>query len=225
MKYYDCWQIPALRHRLHAPDEDDPAQQHEAFIRCCFNVGPAAKTVNQHWNSIGWMSLVRWGVLARIFYTHTTHLHLSSCLLPADSLISRICAMSSEPPSSLPNSCRPDNLTWVWPPYQSVNRWRDNEYSCCSHPLHFVQASHTPVVKVRLVVWQSDLTGQGDTTIQLSTWCMYTCGICVGLQGGLCVLSVCIWADLSWQTMKPVFLLGTESQNLRWRFLSGGIFK
>ena len=36
---------------------------------------------------------------------------LSSCLLPADTLISRICAMSIEPPSSLPNSCRPDNLT------------------------------------------------------------------------------------------------------------------
>ena len=39
------------------------------------------------------------------------HLHLYSCLLLSDSLISRICAMSSEPPSSLPNSCRPDNLT------------------------------------------------------------------------------------------------------------------
>ena len=45
---------------------------------------------------------------------------------------------------------------------QSVNRWRHNEYSWCSHPLHFVQASYTPVVKVRLVVWRSDLTGQGD---------------------------------------------------------------
>ena len=44
---------------------------------------------------------------------------------------------------------------------QSVNRWRHNEYSWCSHPLHFVQASNTPVVKVRLVVWRSDLTGQG----------------------------------------------------------------
>ena len=39
------------------------------------------------------------------------HLHLSSCLLPADSMISRICAMCLEPPSSLPNSCWPDNLT------------------------------------------------------------------------------------------------------------------
>ena len=36
---------------------------------------------------------------------------------------------------------------------QSVNRWRHNEYSCCSHPLLFIPASHTPVVKVRLVVW------------------------------------------------------------------------
>ena len=44
---------------------------------------------------------------------------------------------------------------------QSVNRWRHNEYSWCPHPLHFVQASNTPVVKVRLVVWRSDLTGQG----------------------------------------------------------------
>ena len=47
---------------------------------------------------------------------------------------------------------------------QSVNRWRHNEYSWCSHPLHFVQASNTPVVKVRLVVWRSDLTGQGAKT-------------------------------------------------------------
>ena len=36
---------------------------------------------------------------------------------------------------------------------QSVNRWRHNEYSWCSHSLLFVQASHTPVVKVRLVFW------------------------------------------------------------------------
>ena len=32
---------------------------------------------------------------------------------------SRICVMCLEPPSSLPNSCWPDNLTWVWPPYHS----------------------------------------------------------------------------------------------------------
>ena len=44
---------------------------------------------------------------------------------------------------------------------QSVSRWRHNEYPWCSHPLHFVQALHTPVVKVRLVVWRSDQTGQG----------------------------------------------------------------
>ena len=39
---------------------------------------------------------------------------------------------------------------------QTVNRWPHNKYSCCSHPLLFVPASHTPVVKVRLVVWRSD---------------------------------------------------------------------
>ena len=59
------------------------------------------------------------------------------------------------PPSSLPNSWSVTSIP------QSVNRWRHNEYSWCSHPLHFVQASRTPVVKVRLVVWRSDLTGQG----------------------------------------------------------------
>ena len=41
------------------------------------------------------------------------HLHLSSCLLPADSWISRICAMSIIPPSSLANSDNPDKLTRV----------------------------------------------------------------------------------------------------------------
>ena len=41
------------------------------------------------------------------------HLHLSSCLLPADSWISRICAMSIVPPSSLANSDNPDKLTRV----------------------------------------------------------------------------------------------------------------
>ena len=50
---------------------------------------------------------------------------------------------------------------------QSVSRWRHNEYSWCSHPLHFVQALHTPVVKVRLVVWRSDLTGQGGSAAVL----------------------------------------------------------
>ena len=64
----------------------------------------------------------------------TFHLHLSSCLVP-DSLISRICAMSILPPSSLANSDNPDKLTWVWPStLQTVNRWHHNEYSCCSHP-------------------------------------------------------------------------------------------
>ena len=31
---------------------------YEAFTQCCFNVGPASKTVGQHWNSIGWMPRV-----------------------------------------------------------------------------------------------------------------------------------------------------------------------
>ena len=29
-------------------------------IQCCFNVGPASKTVGQHWNNIGWIPRVCW---------------------------------------------------------------------------------------------------------------------------------------------------------------------
>ena len=29
-----------------------------AVTQCCFNIGPASKTLGQHWNSIGWMPRV-----------------------------------------------------------------------------------------------------------------------------------------------------------------------
>ena len=35
-------------------------RKHEAFTQCCFDVGPASKTVGQHWNGIGWMPCVCW---------------------------------------------------------------------------------------------------------------------------------------------------------------------
>ena len=59
------------------------------------------------------------------------HLHPSSCLLPAESWISRICAMSSEPPSSLANSGWPNNLAST---LQSVNQWRHKEYHVALTP-------------------------------------------------------------------------------------------
>ena len=34
--------------------EREPSK-HVAFTQCCFNVGPASKTMGQHWNSIEWM--------------------------------------------------------------------------------------------------------------------------------------------------------------------------
>ena len=72
------------------------------------------------------------------------HLHLSSCLIPADSLISRICATSTRPPSSLANLDIPDKMTLVWPStLQHINRWRHNEYSCCSHPSCSYSFTHT----------------------------------------------------------------------------------
>ena len=55
---------------------------------------------------------------------------------------------------------------------QSVSRWRYNEYSCCPHPLPFVQLWGAPVFKVRLVVWRSDLIGEGD--LPVAGWWM--CG-------------------------------------------------
>ena len=106
---------------------------------------------------------------------HNSHLHLSSCLLPADSLISRICAMCLEPlfPAQLLLARQFDLSVTSIP--QSVGRWRHNEYSWCSHPLHFIQALHTPVVKVRLVVWRSDLTGQGDNSAPSSFCSVDSC--------------------------------------------------
>ena len=43
---------------MHSPD------------RCCFNVGPATKTVDQHWNSIGGMPRVCW-VCIRAYFLYT----------------------------------------------------------------------------------------------------------------------------------------------------------
>ena len=97
------------------------------------------------------------------------HLHLSSCLLLADSWITRICAMSSEPPllPGLFRQTKQSDLS-VTSTLQSVNRWRHNEYSCCPHPLPFVQLWGAPVVNVRLVVWRSDMIGEGDASYAIT---------------------------------------------------------
>ena len=92
---------------------------------------------------------------------------------------------------------------------QSVNRWRHNEYSCGSHPLLFVQASHTPVVKVRLVVWQSELTGQGASKLTsplLNQWCtvQYSTYMNMAVQS-LCTLPVNrkFISENDWQLRAP----------------------
>ena len=102
----------------------------EPTCLCWINAGQTLQTVAQHWTNLpvldqcwpdiadGGPALNQLACVGSMLAGHC-HLHLSSCLLPADSWISRICAMSSEPPSSLANSCRPDNLTWVWPPHYS----------------------------------------------------------------------------------------------------------
>ena len=35
-------------------------RKHGAFNQCCFNAGPASKTVGQHWSGIWWMPCVWW---------------------------------------------------------------------------------------------------------------------------------------------------------------------
>ena len=48
---YKCLQMFCVR--------CDPSK-HETFAQCCFNVGPATKTMDQHWNNIRWMPRVCW---------------------------------------------------------------------------------------------------------------------------------------------------------------------
>ena len=37
--------------------------KHGVFTQCCFNAGPPSSTLAQHWNSIGWMIRVYWGLV------------------------------------------------------------------------------------------------------------------------------------------------------------------
>ena len=51
------------RHNMYAsgpPPGLDLPSKHETFTQCWLNVGPASKTVDQHWASIGWTSRVCW---------------------------------------------------------------------------------------------------------------------------------------------------------------------
>ena len=99
----------------------------------------------------------------------------------------RICAMSSEPPSYLANSGRPKNLNDLSATsiLQSVNRWRHNEYSCCSHP-SFSYRRPTHMLS-RSDRWSDGLTWWGKVivyalcktdrqyllTLQISRYCFF----------------------------------------------------
>ena len=48
------WRRDEKRH----PHNNAAVRKHGTITQCCFNVGPASKTVGQHWNSIGWMPWV-----------------------------------------------------------------------------------------------------------------------------------------------------------------------
>ena len=45
-------------------------RKHGVFTQCCFNVGPASKTLGQHWNSIGWMPRDCWGDMSQFVSGH-----------------------------------------------------------------------------------------------------------------------------------------------------------
>ena len=118
------------------------------------------------------------------------HLHLSSCLLPADTWTSHICPMSIRLPSSLANS---DKLIWVWPStLQTVNLWCHNEYSCCSHSSSY--SFPTP------------LLSRSDQWSDCQTWC----GKMVGYRPVIfqlvlwkrCFFQVVVLQELLWNVRK-----------------------
>ena len=47
----------------HDPDTDP--DKHQDVPQCCFNAGPASKTLAQHWNSIEWIPRVCWDTMAK----------------------------------------------------------------------------------------------------------------------------------------------------------------
>ena len=50
------------------------SKQTRAFTQCCFNVGPASKTVAQHWNIIGWVPVFA-GISPACMLAHYYHGH------------------------------------------------------------------------------------------------------------------------------------------------------
>ena len=48
------------------------ATKHRKITQCCFNGGPASKTLVQHWNSIGWMTRVCWAITECMFQKEIT---------------------------------------------------------------------------------------------------------------------------------------------------------
>ena len=114
---------------------------------------------------VAWFSRVVWGGVA-----HQTNQTINqpktnqadefpSAILPADSLISRRCAMNEEP-SLLPGQLRQLRRSGlsVTSTLQSVNRWRHNEYSCCSHPS-------------RSYSCKAHLLSRSDQWSDCQTWC------------------------------------------------------
>ena len=52
-----------MEKRHHHSHRHAAVRKHGTITQCCFNVGPASKTVDQLWNSIGWMPRVSDGLV------------------------------------------------------------------------------------------------------------------------------------------------------------------
>ena len=59
--YRVIWVVAFLATRGEKRHPHSSPSKHGTIIQCCFNFGPASKTLGQHRNSIGQMARVCWG--------------------------------------------------------------------------------------------------------------------------------------------------------------------
>ena len=163
-----------------------------------------------HYKYITWSTTLlckaeRW-TLHFVFARHY-HLHLLMCLLPTDSLISRIMCYGYTIlllPGQL-RQTRQDDLSVTFHT-QSVSRWRHNECSCCSHPSCTYSLAHTCC---QGQTWCSKMNRTGQSRWDLLLW-KYTSAwkaICYFnfLLGRYILMSVCVY---------PVYRIHQQSENV-----------
>ena len=136
-------------------------------------------------------------------YLSLLHLHLSSCLLGTDSLISCICAMSTRHPFSPANSNNRDNLTWVWPStLQSLNRWIFMLFT----PLQFLQIQQTPVA-LPCQTWYGEMPFCWDYRLH-----------------SLCIISARFWVNIGRNTVPGDFACSFNKSSTLHTYLNDTVY-